>query len=362
MPFLSTIVTTPAGVFSLARFSIVRSHAEEGFTQQPASNSVVARKAFTGNRDARWVRRRSANAEEGARNESVGPAGLEPATYGLKVEPSRTSSGLFLADSCALGAEVGYGSDGRPNVKLEAARAACRRVIKRVVEWEDYSTCWENEQLKAQGLVAKVRAAVNAKDSFTRMNEAREMERQKHQQQYEREMEQKRKKRQEMLEARDALNAVFAIANPWKRGKALEKVLNRLFRFLGVLVREDFKLVGDEGEGIVEQIDGVIELDGHLYLVEMKWEKDALDVIAVSRHLSRLFVRDDAMRGIVIAANGYGGAAIAECKKAITKRVIVLLDLHVFVRTLETEGDLLAVLRKVTNDARIQQNPYPNVG
>ena len=30
-------------------------------------------------------------------------------------------------------------------------------------------------------------------------------------------------------------------------------------------------LRGSEGEGVLEQIDGVIEFGGHLYLVEMKW-------------------------------------------------------------------------------------------
>jgi restriction system protein len=250
----------------------------------------------------------------------------------------------------------------RINQRGDEAIKARREVIKRVVEWEDYSTCWEGEQLKAQGLVAKVRATVNVKDSFTRMKDQYEKERLEHRQKYESEMEQKRKKHQELVEIRDALSAVFAITNPWKRGKALERVLNRLFRFLGVLVHEDFKVVGDEGEGIIEQIDGVIELDGHLYLVEMKWEKDGLDVIAVSRHLSRLFMRDEAVRGLIIAANGYGAPAIAECKKAITKRVIVLMDLQVFVSTLAAEGDLIAVIRKMVTDARIQQNPYPRAG
>jgi len=30
-------------------------------------------------------------------------------------------------------------------------------------------------------------------------------------------------------------------------------------------------LKGDEGQGIIEQIDGAVEIDGVLYLVEMKW-------------------------------------------------------------------------------------------
>ena len=51
-----------------------------------------------------------------------------------------------------------------------------REVVKRVVEFEDFSTCWEDDRLQAQGLVANVRNLVNVKDSFTRINQEREAE------------------------------------------------------------------------------------------------------------------------------------------------------------------------------------------
>jgi restriction system protein len=51
---------------------------------------------------------------------------------------------------------------------------------------------------------------------------------------------------------------------PYRRGKLFESVLNRLFAAESILIREAFTLVGDEGEGVVEQIDGAIELDGDM--------------------------------------------------------------------------------------------------
>lgn len=57
------------------------------------------------------------------------------------------------------------------------ASLRARRDLKRVCEFEDFSACWAEDQLKAQGLVAAVRKAVNAKDSFTRMQQAAEQER-----------------------------------------------------------------------------------------------------------------------------------------------------------------------------------------
>lgn len=54
-------------------------------------------------------------------------------------------------------------------------------------------------------------------------------------------------------------------------GKMLEIVFNNFFQVYGVFIYKVFYLVGDVGEGIVEQIDGVIEFGGMLYFVEMKW-------------------------------------------------------------------------------------------
>lgn len=53
-----------------------------------------------------------------------------------------------------------------------------REILKRITEWDDYSSCWPNDQMKARGYVAEVQKLVNVKDSFTRMNIERERERQ----------------------------------------------------------------------------------------------------------------------------------------------------------------------------------------
>lgn len=66
-----------------------------------------------------------------------------------------------------------------------------REVIRRVVEFEDFTACWDDQRLKAQGLVSQVRSLVNVKDSFTRMNQERERERSAHRRQYETELRKK---------------------------------------------------------------------------------------------------------------------------------------------------------------------------
>ena len=67
----------------------------------------------------------------------------------------------------------------RLNERGEPALGERREVLKRVIEFEDFSTCWPSDQLKAKGLVSEIRRVIDVKDSFTRMKQEREAERQK---------------------------------------------------------------------------------------------------------------------------------------------------------------------------------------
>jgi hypothetical protein len=141
-----------------------------------------------------------------------------------------------------------------------------REVIKRISEIEDFSTCYDNDRYKAQGLVAQIRQVVNVKDSFTRMNLERERERKQRQAEYRAGVEAKQKKAEERAAIKDSLYKLFSETDAHKRGKRLESALNRLFSFAGFLVRDAFTITGDQGQGIIEQIDGAVELDGMLGL------------------------------------------------------------------------------------------------
>lgn len=160
-----------------------------------------------------------------------------------------------------------------------------REVLKRVVEFEDFSTCWPEDQLKAKGLVAEIRRVIDVKDSFGRIRQEQEAERQKRMEVEKRKADESNKKRAKLDEVKRDLYSLFSEGDRQLRGKKLEGVLNRLFDLHGILVREAFQRVGDAGEGVVEQIDGVISLDGDIYLVEMKWRDNPLGTGEVSQHL-----------------------------------------------------------------------------
>ncbi len=86
----------------------------------------------------------------------------------------------------------------RLNEKGEATLRERRELLRRVVEFEDFSRCWHNDRDKAKALVADIRKLVNVKDAVTRMQQEREAERKKHSEQVEAEAKLKRQREQEV--------------------------------------------------------------------------------------------------------------------------------------------------------------------
>ena len=244
----------------------------------------------------------------------------------------------------------------RLNEKGEKTLRERREILKRITEFEDFSTCWPTDQLKAKGLVAEIRRVINVKDSFTRMQQEREAEKKKYQVQQQAKLAEIQNRKSILSAVKAEFYALFTESNPHKRGKALEGPLNRLFKAWGISVREAFTLKGSQGEGVIEQIDGVVEIDGALYLVEMKWWNEPLGVGDVSQHLVRVFNRGHA-RGIFISAMGYTKPAIGTCKESLHKAVVVLCKLQEMVLLLEQEKDLKEFLKAKINAAIIDKNP-----
>jgi hypothetical protein len=237
-----------------------------------------------------------------------------------------------------------------------------REVVRRVTEFEDFSTCWESDQLKAKGLVAEIRRVVNVKDSFTRMRMEQEAAAKKSRQESERRTEIAQKRTRELEEIKAEFFALFAEPNAQRRGKALEGILNRIFKAYGMLVREAFTVKGTCGEGVIEQIDGVIEIDSHLYLVEMKWWNTPIGVNDISPHLVRVYSRGAQARGIFLSYTDYTGPAIETCRQAIAGgAVVTLCKLSEIVAILELgaeRADLQAVLRDKIHVSVLDKNPW----
>jgi restriction system protein len=245
----------------------------------------------------------------------------------------------------------------RLNDQGELTLMARREILRQVTQWDDFSTCYDSDRMEAEGLVAKIQKLVNVKDSFTRMNLERERERQEKARLHEAEAASIQRTLREREQIKADLFSLFGESNAQKRGTALEGVLNRLFESHGMAIRDSFRRVGEPGEGVVEQIDGVVSLDGELYLVEMKWWSKPLDVGEVSHHLIRIYHRA-AARGILISQSGYTPAALKVCRDALNHGVCALAHLSEFVLLLERNSSLPDLLRRKIQAAIVDKEPF----
>jgi restriction system protein len=166
-----------------------------------------------------------------------------------------------------------------------------------------------------------------------------------------------RRKREDRNAISAELSRLFTAADPVARGKSLEVLLNRLFAIEGISVRQPFRIVSTEGDGILEQIDGVIEFDGNLYLVEIKWWGKPLGVADVSEHMVRVYQRGQS-RGLFIVHPGYTAPAIESVRQSLQKAPFVLAVLEELVHVFRTEKSLIDWLREKVTAAIADKDPF----
>ncbi|MFE1560109.1 restriction endonuclease [Streptomyces sp. NPDC058734] len=242
---------------------------------------------------------------------------------------------------------------GQLNEQGDGALGVRRALLKRVTDFENFSSCWPEDQLKAEGLVAQIRKVVNTKDSFTRMRQERDSERHDRLAAQRAEQERTAARRHQFAELRTHLAALFAEKDPYVRGPGFEALLNDLFAVDGILIRESFAVRDDEGV-THEQIDGVIEVDGSQYIVEVKWWGKPVDIEPMSRQLVRVYSRAE-VRGLFISASGYTKPAVAACEDALAHRVVVLGELREIALLLERERDVVEWIREKVRHATVER-------
>jgi len=165
-------------------------------------------------------------------------------------------------------------------------------------------------------------------------------------------------KRSKIEDVRKRLFALFGMDDkPQERGKLLEAVLNDLFKAYSIHVREDFRRRDPDSAVVLEQIDGVIELNGSIHLVEMKWLKDPVGVAEFGLHLVRVFGRANAS-GIFISNSNFTEPVIKQCAEFLNQRTTFLCSLQEIVMLLQREDDLVMLLKRKSQAAIIDKKPY----
>lgn len=234
-----------------------------------------------------------------------------------------------------------------------------RELLKRIVEFSSFETCYETDRLKAKGLVADIARIVRQKDAFTRMEQEKNRERSQRLQEKNKELQALQAREAKIESAKSEFYSLFSSnLSPQARGKQLESALNNLFRAYDILISEAFHITGIEGEGIIEQIDGAIKLENNFYLVEMKWyEKQSIGVAEIAQSLVRLMNREES-RGIFISYSDFTSAAITQVRDFLNHKTMILITLQEIVKILENKQDLATFLSGKVQAAILDRNPY----
>lgn len=112
----------------------------------------------------------------------------------------------------------------------------------------------------------------------------------------------------------------------WEEGKALEHLVIRAFK-LGKLDAEYPYHVPPGGQ-ILEQIDGVVFLNCHCFLIECKDEK-ATDIEAISKLRIQLLRRPDSVMGCVFTSQRFTRPALILTDLSIPHRILLWHGSHI---------------------------------
>ncbi|HLH71617.1 MAG TPA: hypothetical protein VKY90_21975 [Candidatus Dormibacteraeota bacterium] len=140
------------------------------------------------------------------------------------------------------------------------------------------------------------------------------------------------------------------------RGLATQRSVCDLFRRAGLLVEDDIT-VRIPRSGIVEQIDGVVELDGRRYLLEVRDHSVPLSAEELAWPI--LKARSRAGVGLIlVSASGYTRPAVEYCQGALRELAVVLVHLDELVALRDPEGELPDLLRAKVHAAELYRDPY----
>ncbi len=116
-----------------------------------------------------------------------------------------------------------------------------------------------------------------------------------------------KKYRQQLYELKTEFYDLSTLDNRQEAGYRLEKLLSRLFEISGLNSRSPFKVCG-------EQIDGSVEIDNNIYLIEVKWTSHPINESDLLVFRGKIEGKSSFTRGMFLAINGFTKESI----KALT--------------------------------------------
>jgi hypothetical protein len=235
-----------------------------------------------------------------------------------------------------------------------------RKLLQRVVDFTAFNTCYENDIDSAKARIYEIKQLVNLKDSVTKQEQFIENERQEKIKAKQQQIQKLNNSKEKYDSITNEFNKLFSITNPQLRGKSLEAVLNDLFTFFKISIRESFCIADEETGRIYEQIDGTIEINTYLTIIEMKWENSPIGAEKIGRFMGRLFSRNS-VDGIIISYSSFTSTAQTTVKEWLNQKTVALVDLKDIHNLLLLKKDLPTYFTTLIREVRLNKNPQPTI-
>lgn len=235
-----------------------------------------------------------------------------------------------------------------------------RNLLQRIIDFDAFDTCYPDDIDIAKARISDIKKIVNLKDSITKQSQFLEQERILKKQKRLNLLKKIELTKSEFEKISNSFVALFSIKDPQLRGKELEKVLNNFFAFYKIGIKDAFCITDGETGKIYEQIDGVIEINNTLTLVEMKWEKSPIGVDKASRFMARLFMRNN-VDGIIISSSSFADTAISAVKEGLNQKTVLLIDLQDIAQIISYKKDLTTYLSMSIKEVKLTKNPKPTI-
>jgi hypothetical protein len=128
---------------------------------------------------------------------------------------------------------------------------------------------------------------------------------------------------QELASLQNLFSALIAEPDRQAAGRALEQLLNKLFRLEGLNPRDPFRIVG-------EQIDGSFEFGSNLYLLEAKWTSAPTPVEELYVFREKVAGKSSFTRGVFISINGFVSTASDALTRGKQPNFVMLDGTHLY--------------------------------
>lgn len=233
------------------------------------------------------------------------------------------------------------------NALGDEARPVRHQVLSRLARHADFSAGWEDDRGRAEELVSRIRELAGETDAGTWQTSCQEaLTRQATIETYHARLKDTEERRLALEAVKRDLYQAFRVSDPSERSAILGSVLPRLFTCHDVTTRQ--APVAPQGDAAV-----LIEFDGALFLVELRWSDRPLDFRQLAPHLVTLYGWPD-LRGLLISSSGFTDQAIRDLGSILPPR-LVLCRLQEIVLLLEEDRDLKGLLRAKVRAAEAEQ-------